>query len=106
MKGKKIVLYLTLILMSCSKDDLYYDHGIDYEYGRGLSHDMIVLGDRLENPYTTENVTKALNSLYPTRAGRVEVEATDLYVRFLPADKEECTLLESLGLELVDHPLD
>lgn len=80
--------------------------GIDYEYGRGLSHGKIVLGGRLDNPYTTENMTKALASLYPTKAGRVEVETTDLYVRFLPADKQECDRLEALGLELLDHPLD
>ena len=107
MKGKKILLFLALALVSCSEGELSYDnYGIDYDYGRGLSHDMIVLGSKLENPYTTENITKALNSLYPTKAGRVEVEPTDLYVRFLPADKSECSLLESLGLELVDHPLD
>lgn len=106
MRGKIIVLFLTLALMSCSKDGISSGHGIDYDYGRDLSHEMIVLGKRLENPYKTENVTKALASLYPTKAGRVEVEPTDLYVRFLPADKDECGLLESLGLELVDHPLD
>ena len=101
-----IVLLLTLALMSCGKEGMPPGHGIDYEYGKGLSHDMIVLGNRLENPYKTENITKALVSLYPTKAGRVEVKPTDLYVRFLPADKAECDLLESLGLELVDHPLD
>lgn len=101
-----IWIVLTLAMMSCQKDEMDPGNGIDYEYGRGLSHDRIVLGNRLENPYKTENVTKALASLYPTKAGRVEVETTDLYVRFLPADKQECELLESLGLELVDHPLD
>ena len=54
----------------------------------------------------TENVTKALQDLYPTKADRVEVKSTDLYVRFLPSDKEECDRLEAMGLELVDHPLD
>lgn len=100
------MLLLALVMVSCSKDNVNADFGIDYEYGRGLSHDKIVLGNRLENPYKTENITKALASLYPTKAGRVEVEPTDLYVRFLPADKEECDLLESMGLQLVDHPLD
>ena len=65
-----------------------------------------MLGDRLENPYKTQNITKALASLYPTKADRVEVKPTDLYVRFLPADKQQYKHLESLGLELVDHPLD
>ena len=106
MRAERIILLLTLVLVSCQKDGMNPDRGIDYEYGRGLPHGKIVLGNRLENPYTTENITKALVSLYPTKAGRVEVDATDLYVRFLPEDKHECDLLESLGLELLDHPLD
>ena len=80
--------------------------GINYEYGKELAHDMIVLGSRLENPYKTENMTRALASLYPTKAQRVELETTDLYVRFLPANKDEYAMLESMELQLVDHPLD
>ena len=106
MRGKIKLLVMALVVMSCGKDDMYSLSGIDYEYGRGFSHDRIVLGGRLENPYRTENVTKALQQLYPTRASRVEVEPTDYYVRFLPSDRQECEYLESLGLELVDHPLD
>ena len=83
MRGNVIIwIILTLAMTSCQKDVVDFDNGIDYGYGRELSHGRIVLGNRLENPYTTENVTKALASLYPTKAGRVEVEATDLYVRF------------------------
>ena len=106
MRADRIIFFLALALMSCQKDGMNPDRGIDYEYGKGLQHGKIVLGNRLENPYTTENITKALISLYPSKAGRVEVEATDLYVRFLPEDKQECDILESLGLELLDHPLD
>lgn len=100
------MLILALILVSCSKEGEVPDYGINYSYGRHLGHDRIVLGDRLENPYKTVNVTKALQSLYPTKADRVEVKATDLYVRFLPSGKEQCDRLEQMGLELVDHPLD
>ena len=97
---------MALMIVSCSKEDLTSLNGVDYEYGRGFSHGKIVLGKRLENPYRTENVTKALEQLYPTKADRVPVKSTDYYVRFLPADKEECDRLEAMGLELVDHPLD
>ena len=106
MKGKFQLFVLILAMLSCSKEEMISERGIDYEYGQTLSHGRIVLGDRLENPYKTANITKALMSLYPTKAGRVEVETTDLYVRFLPSDKGECDLLEDLGLELLDHPLD
>ena len=67
---------------------------------------MIVLGDRLENPYKTENITKALESLYPTKADRVDVRTTNLYVRFLPADDREYRRLEDMGIIMTDHPLD
>ena len=106
MRGDRIILLLALALVACQKEGMNPDNGIDYEYGKGLSHGEIVLGNRLENPYKTANITKALASLYPTKAGRVEVEPTDLYVRFLPESKLECDELESLGIELVDHPLD
>ena len=66
MRGKVKIVLLALMLMSCSKEDYLSERGLDYTYGQELSHDKIVLGDRLENPYKTENITKALQSLYPT----------------------------------------
>ena len=97
---------MAVALMSCSKDGHSPDRGVDYSYGRDLSHGMIVLGDRLENPYKTENITKALETLYPTKADRVDVRTTNLYVRFLPKDENEYRTLEKLGIIMVDHPLD
>lgn len=102
----KLTLLASLVVMSCSKDGHSPDRGVDYSYGKNLKHDCIVLGDRLENPYKTENITKALQSLYPTKADRIDVKTTDLYVRFLPADENEFRQLEGLGLHLTDHPLD
>ena len=106
MRAKFKLLIMTLVMAACGKEDIAPLNGVDYEYGRGFSHDKIVLGKRLENPYRTENVTKALHELYPTKADRVPVKSTDLYVRFLPSDKTECDRLEAMGLELIDHPLD
>ena len=71
-----------------------------------VAHGMIVLGDRLEDPYSVENMSKALAALYPTKADRVVLPATDLYVRFLPADDLQLRLLRELGIELTDHPVD
>lgn len=100
------MLLMMITVLSCSKVGMSSDNGVDYSYGRELSHDRIVLGDRLENPYKTENIERALKSLYPTKADRVDVRTTDLYVRFLPADDSECRMLEEMGLELIDHPMD
>lgn len=73
--------------------------------GSSVHHEMIVLGARLEDPYSVENITKAVASLYPTKADRVVVDASHLYVRFLPADEDQFRDLEELGLELLDHPV-
>lgn len=100
------MLIMTLVIVSCSKEDISSERGIDYSYGTDLTHEMIVLGDRLENPYKTENMRKALQSLYPTKADRVDVQTTNLYVRFLPEDDLEYDELVAAGLELMDHPLD
>lgn len=97
---------LALTMMSCSKEGVGSDRNLNYEYGRNIPHDMIVLGDRLDNPYTTENMTKALNALYPTKADRVDVKTTNLYVRFLPSDEAEYEELKGMTSFLMDHPLD
>lgn len=70
-----------------------------------VSHGMIGLGRELENPYSVTNMSAALAGTYPTRAA-VELTATDRYVRFLPKTGEDFELLQSLGLELFDYPLD
>ena len=106
MRGKITIAVLAFLALSCNKEGLGTGRGLDYSYGREIPHDRIVLGDRLENPYTTENMTKALQSLYPTKADRMEVKTTHLYVRFLPHTEQEFELLNSLGLMITDHPLD
>ena len=100
------MLALAVFMVSCSKEEIRPERGIDYSYGKDLSHEKIVLGDRLDNPYKTENMRMALNSLYPTKADRVDLKTTDLYVRFLPQDDKDYDVLESMGVHLVDHPLD
>ena len=71
-----------------------------------VPHDMIVLGDRLDDPYSVSNVEAALVSLYPSKAGRVDLKPTDIYVRFLPRNETEYDRLVSAGIHLTDHPLD
>lgn len=59
----------------------------------------------MENPYALENVKSAYTALYPTKS-RDDITTTDYYVRFLPADDDELTVLRNMGLTLVDHPVD
>lgn len=104
MKRAGIFLLFAFAFSSCS-GPWFGDDGLKKpEYS--VAHDMIVLGDRLENPYAVENVTRALNNVYPTRAGRMAVNPTDMYVRFLPKNESEYDRLSDIGLVLSDHPLD
>ena len=102
--GRLSVIFVMLAaIVACSREDSLSDieHGI--KYGDDVGHEMIILGDRLDNPYTTENMTKALQSLYPVKS-RGELQPTHLYVRFLPLEESDFELLENLDLS--DHPLD
>lgn len=66
---------------------------------------IIVLGERMTNPYSIEIMQEAADSLLPEGAATLAV--TDLYVRFLPADSVELSyLLDEEGLELFDYPMD
>ena len=71
MRGLFKVMLIALSVASCSKVGMSLDNGINYDYGKNIPHDQIELGERLENPYTTSNITKALESLDPTKADRV-----------------------------------
>ena len=104
MKRFFLFLWAALFLGACAAGTLEGERPAPP--ASGLEHGMIVLGEQLEDPYSVENVSKALQSLYPSRAERVIPEATDLYVRFLPSGREQMDRLQALGLTLLDHPMD
>ena len=91
------MILLTAAVQSCDFGKNNFD--MDEESMENLSHDMIVLGDKLEDPYSVDNMTKALASLYPTKADRLDIQPTDTYVRFLPKTEDEydriCKEIES-----------
>ena len=98
-----------LVLASCSKEEGSLSEIFPSSTGEGtevISHGEMELGRKLENPYSRENMTKALSLLYPTRSSSEQVPVTDLYVRFLPSGIEDFETLQALGVELFDHPLD
>lgn len=103
MKRKWILLLPAALAVACSQGGP--DPALP-ETEPAVEHGMIVLGERLEDPYTVDNVKRALRSLYPTRAERIDVEATDLYIRFLPGDDDACNRLAALGVQMIDHPVD
>jgi len=96
-----------IVALACNPVKYFESHSEEVDIvGDGLSHGMIVLGQQLEDPYSVENMTKALNALYPTKAASTELVATHLYVRLLPQDEEQFASIEALGVEMLDHPVD
>lgn len=98
---------IAVVLSSCSKDDGRLSlPGHEVSYGEYLTHGEIVLGNRLDNPYTTANMKSALAAVYPSKAGSVSLATTDYYVRFLPESDDELQAIIDSGIDVVDHPLD
>lgn len=109
MKASKFLLALWLpisVFFSCTHESLPTDSLVQWSDFDNVSHDMIVLGEQLDDPYSLSNMTKAFAALYPTKAGVVELSATDHYVRLLPSCKEDLDTLEKMGVKMLDHPLD
>lgn len=101
---KRLCILALAVLASCGKD---LPSGPDPRAPYGdVSHGMIELGEKLEDPYAVENMEKALRSLFPTKAERTDIHPTDLYVRFLPRTDDDLTTLRTAGLYLLDHPMD
>ncbi len=105
---KRYVFFFFTVLSVCSCADwLGETSGKGSQDADGLSHEMIVLGDKLDDPYSLTNMQNAVAALYPdTKAGREGLTETDIYVRFLPKDNGQYDLLSDMGVELIDHPLD
>ncbi|MCR5326412.1 MAG: hypothetical protein K6E37_06660 [Bacteroidales bacterium] len=102
---KKIVIIFAAasVLLACTQKE-YSSWNSPYRGDESFSHDEIVLGEQLDDPYSVRNMTKALQNIAPS--ARTTIEPTDFYVRFLPKDDEQLQILLDMGLELTDHPLD
>lgn len=99
-------LFTICLAMSCSQGLSPDSTGSNFTDQSAVEHGMIVLGDKLDDPYTVENMQKALSAVYGTKAERINIRATDYYVRFLPKDDDQFKLLCNMGLYLIDHPMD
>ena len=104
---KKLLFLLALALAPVSCVRSYIEARSENVDTTGTpDHEMIILGNQLEDPYSVVNVTKAVQSLYPAASERIKVEPTDYYVRFLPENQEQFDVLSALGVDMLDHPMD
>ena len=107
---KCLRLYLLPLLLamtfSCRPDEDTPGGGSYYLDLDKLSHEQIVLGEKLEDPYALSAMQLSFAKLYPTKSGVERLEATNYYVRFLPLDDTQFSALKLMGVQVIDHPLD
>ena len=69
-----------------------------------------VVGNKLENPYSVQNMQRALDNLLAKNKAKTlsnsTIEATHYYVKFFATSKEDMDALEADSLELFSYPLD
>jgi len=105
-----IAAIFALFFASCQKETLNVSNinnqeKIPIEQSDGL----IALGKQLEDPYALKNMKKAYSNLKSTKSGTpdVDIQPTHLYLRFLPKNEQEWSILKSdTSIVLYDFPLD
>ena len=97
---KKILLFIQFVLLfaACSRDNEIIsenDNATNFPKEQKETDGMMVLGEKLENPYSIANMEKAYAELVKTwGAGDFKIETTDLYVRFLPKNSTKLSELQ------------
>lgn len=103
-------LFLATFVQSCSEDqNNTSESAISFEE-KGVATQ---LGKKLENPYSVQNMKKALANLRKSKLGAkmatddFEIVATHLYIKFAPKTEQELdNLTIDSTLVLYDYPLD
>jgi hypothetical protein len=116
-KIQLILILLVSITFSCQKNEIDKEDNIEVKIQKVNAYEpingMTVLGRKLENPYSVENMKKAYqniinrNSLKSGSISDDSITTTHLYVRFLPKDSGDFNFISSdTSLVLFDYPLD
>ena len=106
---KKLFYIFALVaftLLSCNDNEVDIKNNAINESSTGL---LIKKVRKLENPYTVSNMKKAYSALQQEglMKAALNIEATHLYVRFLPKDSTELeTMFGDTTLTLFSYPLD
>jgi len=108
-------MFITLfILSSCTKDKFEPENQSDVilvqdDLNTQQSEGQIVLGERLDDPYALKNMKKAYDNLKISTLNtpNIEINANNIYIRFLPKNDDEWWVLKSdTTILLFDFPLD
>ena len=104
---RKIIYYLLFLpfLSSCKKQEI--------PSSTETRTNITVLGKKLENPYSVENMRRAYNNLKSDKVSHhvstegIEIKATHYYIKFKPRNQSELdTLKNDSTLVFYNYPLD
>ncbi|OQB29530.1 MAG: hypothetical protein BWY08_01845 [Bacteroidetes bacterium ADurb.Bin174] len=106
-----IFAFVAFALTSCDKNEVNNLTELTEPIAKAVDPvdpEMIKLGKKRENPYSVENIRKAYQALQADGLLRapMNIQATNLYVRFLPKTEDEYQALKKQGYELFDYPLE
>lgn len=106
LKTALTALVLMFFMFSCQKEEP--DLNEQELFQAENSQTETILGEKLENPYSIENMQKAYENLQQKSQlkSSVNITPTDYYVRFFPKTDDELQVLEADSLTLFDYPLD
>ncbi len=106
MGGGVFIFLFSLIFNACQKEEIPI---ADTSLFAVEQNQQIILGKKLQNAYSVENMRKAYEDLKKKSGlkANIEINTTHFYVRFLPKDSTDVNiLLQDTSLELFDCPLD
>lgn len=103
------LLAVLIILSSCKKEDIIISDSekITEQFSQS-SEGLIVLGKELEDPYALKNIQQAYENLKSLKQDTPDLalEPTHIYIRFLPKNEEEWSLLKrDTSILFFDFPL-
>jgi len=98
------IIISALFITSCLND---FDELQSANENSILEENNSFLGKKLENPYSIENMKKALENIKGNFNNKSTISTTHYYIRYLPANEEELDLIKSDTLvEWYSYPLD
>lgn len=111
-KIRKLSMFILagVLLYSCQKESEVLNENTEQVIS--TKEGEIKLGKKLENPYSVENMKKALqnlkkSSLTGKSVEAIEIKPTHWYIRFLPKTEEELAIIKTDStFVLYDYPLD
>jgi hypothetical protein len=115
-KTLPLLIFIAITTHSCQDDDDFLEPqatSIIAEIENELKYgEKIILGKKLKNPYSVENMKKAFQNIkfssnLPTRTPNVEISTSHYYVKFIPKDSTDLKIIEAdSSLIAYDYPLD